>query len=145
MKIIPTMKVIKEVHPECVVLLKIGTFYHTYFKDAILMNYLFGYKLKKQDNVHNCGFSDNGIQKVQYALEQKKISYIMIDRGHNYEEMEKTEQKENQYRFCYEKAHKYVFRKERIDNIHLFLMENIHDEKITDYLTKVEGVIHEKG
>lgn len=145
MKILSTVKIIKEVHPETVVLIKIGTFYHSYFKDAILMNYLFGYKLKKLDNVHNCGFSENGIQKVQYALEQKKINYLLIDRAHNYEEMEKQEQKENQYKVCYEKAHKYVMKKERIENIHLFLTENIDNERIIEYLNKVEGVIHEKG
>lgn len=145
MKILSTMKVVKEIHPESIVLLKVGTFYNAYFKDAILLNYLFGYKLKKQDNVHNCGFPDNAIQRVKYVLEQNRINYLLVDRAHNYEETEKQEEKENNYNECYERAYKHVYLKERIENVHTFLMENIQDERIMEYLTKVECVIHEKG
>ena len=40
------IKTIKEVHPKDLVLVKIGSFYHIYGKDAYIISYLFGYKLK---------------------------------------------------------------------------------------------------
>lgn len=80
----------KELYDESIVLIKVGTFYNAYFKDAILLSYLFGYKIKKLDkNVNNCGFPVSTLNNVKYLLEQKKINYIIIDKAHNYEENEK--------------------------------------------------------
>lgn len=47
MKLENTIKVIKRIHPEDIVLLKVGTFYHTYSKDAYIISYLFNYQIKK--------------------------------------------------------------------------------------------------
>ena len=47
MGIINIIKVVKQVHKEDVVLVKIGKFYQVYGKDAYIISYLFGYKIKK--------------------------------------------------------------------------------------------------
>ena len=46
MAIITMIKVIKEIHPESLVLVKVGKFYNAYGKDSYILSYLFGYKLK---------------------------------------------------------------------------------------------------
>ena len=43
---INVVKTIKFVHEFCVVLVKIGTFYSVYGKDAYIISYLFKYKIK---------------------------------------------------------------------------------------------------
>ena len=148
MSLITTIEIIKkELYPESVVLLKVGTFYHAYFKDAILLSYLFGYKLKKlEKNVSNCGFPAVVLNNVKYLLEQKKINYLIIDRAHNYEEDEKEDFKgENSYMECYEKANRYILLKERVDRINDFLIEHINEESINNVLDRMECVIYEKG
>lgn len=64
-------------------------FCYAFDDDAIILNYLFGYKLKKQQ----VGFPKNALEKVIDELEEKKIDYKIISE----EEFEKTFNKENQY------------------------------------------------
>lgn len=47
MKLENTIKVIKRIHLGDIVLLKVGTFYHTYIKDAYIISCLFNYQIKK--------------------------------------------------------------------------------------------------
>ena len=57
MAIITMLKAIKEVHSKSVVLIKIGGFYHAYGKDAYILSYFLGYKIKKiEGGCANCGF-----------------------------------------------------------------------------------------
>lgn len=145
LKVVNTIEIIKEIHKDKIVLLKIGTFYNAYFKDAIILNYLFDYKLKKlEKNISNCGFPASGINNVKYLLEQKNISYVLVDRAHNYEEMEKEEFKDNKYVECYNKAYKYVTLKTRIENLHSFLLDNINEEGILDILDRLERTLNEE-
>ena len=47
MKIIETVKVIKTVHPNSIVLVRIGKFYHVYGKDEYIIAHILGYRLNK--------------------------------------------------------------------------------------------------
>ena len=46
------IEVVKQVHKEEIVFVKIGKFYQVYGKDAYIVSYLFEYKLKKVEEVH---------------------------------------------------------------------------------------------
>lgn len=147
MSLVTTIEIIKkELYQESVVLLKVGTFYNAYFNDAILISYLFGYKVKKLDNnVSNCGFPTSALNNVKYMLEQKKINYIIIDRAHNYEENEKEDFKnENTYLECYQKANKCVTLKNRIENLSKYLLDNIDKEDIIQKIERMECVMNEE-
>ena len=50
------IQAVKMVHTEYIVLVKEGSFYHIYGKDAYIISYLFGYKIKKIENVLNCSY-----------------------------------------------------------------------------------------
>ena len=52
MSIINIVKNIKQVHPEHIILIKIGKFYYSYRKDAYIISYIFGYKLKNIEMVY---------------------------------------------------------------------------------------------
>ena len=49
MSVITVMKEIKAIHPEYVSLIKIGKFYNVYLRDAYILSYLFGYKLRDME------------------------------------------------------------------------------------------------
>lgn len=57
MAITTIMKEIKKIHPQEVVLVKIGQFYHVYGKDSYIISYLFNYKIQLiEENICMCGF-----------------------------------------------------------------------------------------
>lgn len=145
MKIENTVKLFKEIHPETLLLIKIGSFYHAYGKDSYILSYLFNYQIKRlQANYSTCGFPLAGKPKVIAKLEEMLISYLVIDKADNYEVAEEEDFKsKNKYAEVFNKAHKYVTKKNRIDTIYQYFMENIYEEDIREKLTKVEEVIYE--
>lgn len=146
MGIVNVVQVIKEVHKYEVILVRIGKFYQVYGKDAYIISYLFGYKLKKVESVMMCGFPLGSINKIIAKLEEKKINYLIVDRRNNYEVDEISDNKNlNNYIKYFEKAKKYVNDKARIDNINNFMLENIDKEDFKDLIRKMEDVINERG
>ena len=52
MSVVTMIKEIKEVHPEEIVLVKIGNFFHVYGKDSYILSYLLGYKIRRiEENI----------------------------------------------------------------------------------------------
>ena len=45
------IETIKEIHTKDICLFKIGTFYHAYGRDAYILSYMFGYKIKIDNKV----------------------------------------------------------------------------------------------
>ena len=146
MGIINMIQTMKLVHKLDIILVKIGNFYQVYGKDAYIISYLFGYKLKKVENTKMCGFPLSSVNKIIATLEDKKINYLIIDRRNNYEVEERLDNKNlNNYTKCFEKAKKYISYKTRIDNVNNFLLENINKADFKDIIRKMEDVINERG
>lgn len=139
------IKVMKEIHPERIILVKIGTFYHQYGKDACIMSYLFGYQMKiVEKNLYTCGFPKAALNKIMAKLEENEISYMVINKSENYEMQEENDFKsKNRYVEYYAKAHKYITKKNKIDAIYNYLLENINDVNIKDKINRVEEVLYE--
>lgn len=139
-------KNIKEINPDFVVFFKVGSFYHCYFKDAYIISYLFWYFIKtvSTDNVAMVGFPLDAIFKVKAKLESKKINYILVDVRNNYDEDEKSDNKNlNTYYEVFEKAHKYIKLKKRINKISEGLMFEIESPNFKEKLRKIEEIIDE--
>lgn len=117
---------IKELFPNYVVFIKIGNFYECYNEDANIISFLFGYKLKTMpSDDKNCGFPLVSINKVISNLESRSINYILIDKAHNYEEIEKVNYKrKNKYYELLAKANDYIFKLERINKIRNYLLKD---------------------
>ena len=145
MKIENTIKVMKEINPHKIILVKVGTFYHAYGKDSYILSYLFGYQLKKiENNYSTCGFPVSAINKISTNLEDYKISYILLSKSNNYEEeAEEDFKNDNRYIEFYEKAKKYIVRKNRIEEIYRYLIENINDDEIKEKINKITEIIYE--
>ena len=143
MAIITIVKTIKSIHPDSVVLVKVGKFYNVYGRDSYIISYLFGYKLKKIENVSTCGFPVESINKVMAKLENKKINYLMVDRRNNYDVDEESDNKNlNTYNKIYEKAKEYVNAKNRVNKIYQYLLHNLNDKKL---IGEVEKVVANEG
>lgn len=117
MSVINMINNIKDLFPEYVVFVKIGTFYECYNNDSYIMSYLFKYKLKtliSRDTT--CGFPINSINKIKYVLESRSINYLIVDKKHNYEEIEKMNyKKKNKYNELLTDSINYVDMINRID------------------------------
>lgn len=139
------IKILKQIHPEDILLVKVGTFYHAYGRDAYIISYLLGYQIKKIEfNLNDCGFPKSALNKVLVELENKKISYLLVNKSLNYEvEEEANFKSENQYKEIYHKAHKYIAKKNRIDAIHNYLIDNMEDMSIKEKISKIEEILYE--
>lgn len=136
------IKSIKEIHKEDICLFRIGTFYHVFGRDSYIMSYLFGYKMK---NNNECGFPKDILFKVEAKLERNNINYLVIDARNNYDvENKENFKNNNKYKIIYEKANKYINLKKRIENINKYLLENIEEKDIKPIIQKIEDVIDER-
>ena len=93
-----------------IVLRKSGGFYQAFDDDALIINYLFDYKI----NNHKCGFPLKTLDKVINILEEKSISYIIK----NKEEIIKDFKKKNNYNKYLDKSKT----KYNIKNIHKLIL-----------------------
>lgn len=144
MRIENTVKIMKEIHPNDIIFVKVGQFYHCYGKDAVVISYLFDYNIKKVENNYDCGFPLSSINKVEEKIETLKINYLLVDKADNYELMENEDFKaENKYLEFYNKAHKYINRKNRIIEINNYMMENISNDDMKIKISKVEEILYE--
>lgn len=139
------IKTMKEIHPETVIFVQIGAFYHVYGKDSYILSYLFGYQIKTLENSYNtCGMPKNALNKVLKILEDNNISYLVVIKSQNYEvDTEIHFKSKNSYMEVYEKAYKYVTVKNRINAIHNYLIENINTPGIKQKVQRIEEVILE--
>lgn len=140
------IKAIKQVHKKDVVLFKIGEFYQTYGKDAYIISFLFGYKTKKmEENYSSCGFPKSSLAKNLAMIEEKKINYVIVDKRNNYEDDTRFDNRNlNTYDEIFEKAHKYVTKKNRIEAIYNQLINEIDNDNIIQKIRMVEDVVYER-
>lgn len=146
MSIINIVKNIKQVHPEHIILIKIGKFYYSYSKDAYIISYIFGYKLKNiEENIKVCAFPVFILNKIMAKLEENKINYIIIDRRNNYEVDEKSNNGNlNKYNLYLEKSKKYINQKNKIEEIYNYLISNIENDTNNELIKKIECQINER-
>ena len=147
MAVLTIIKEIKSIHPKDVIMVKIGDFYHVYGKDAYILSYLFNYKLKNiENNCATCGFPIKSLAKIEATLENKKINYMLIDRRNNYDVDEKIDNKNlNTYDEQFEKAHKYINIKNRIDTIYLELVKDINSKDTKNKINQIEKILNIKN
>ncbi len=80
MAISTMIKTIKEIHPKDIILVKIGSFYHIYGRDAYIISYLFGYKLKAfEEKYVTCGFPIDCISKI-IKQKLKKFHILLLQK-----------------------------------------------------------------
>lgn len=139
MSVINMVKNIKDLFPNYVLLIKIGNFYEVYNNDANIISYLFNYKIKSLSNNNiTCWFPLISLNKVKYILDKKYINYLIIDKSHNYEEIEKNDfKKKNKYNDLLNEANLYIDKINRINKIKNYLLND------SSKLVAIERLIYE--
>ena len=143
MAVLTMIKAIKKIYKEDVLLVRIGDFYHVYGKDAYILSFLMGYKIKSiEENCPTCGFPKKSISKIEAILEEQKINYLVIDRRNNYEPEEISDNKNlNKYKKIFEKSYKYINSKKKIEEICTVLVKKINDENFDQIIKQMENII----
>ena len=143
MAVLTMIKAIKKIYKEDVLLVRIGDFYHVYGKDAYILSFLMGYKIKSiEENCPSCGFPKKSISKIEAILEEQKINYLVIDRRNNYEPEEISDNKNlNKYKKIFEKSYKYINSKKKIEEICTVLVKKINDENFDQIIKQMENII----
>ena len=132
-------KTIKELFPDYIVLIKIGSFYESYGADANILSFLFSYKIRVVSDNVNCGFPVNSLNRILSVLERKCINYLVVDRSHNYEEeIKENFKRKNKYNEILKEAKKYIDKINRIEKVKNYLM--INDSRLLD----VEKLLYEQ-
>jgi hypothetical protein len=144
MAVTTIIKTIKSIHPDSIILVKVGKFYNVYGKDSYILSYFFNYKLKELDGIVSCGFPIESINKIMAKLENKKINYLIVDRRNNYDVEEFSNNGNlNTYNKWFEKAKKSINIKIRMDKIYNYIIENMDKDYINNILNKMEEIINE--
>ena len=147
MSIVDNIRIIKKVHIKDIAMVQVGKFIYAYGKDAYIMSYVFGYKVRLiENNIYVCGFPKNKVKNVMATLENRKINYIILDRRNSYRVDEKSDNKNlNRYDVYLDKAIKYVKRKQKIDYIYKYLIDNIEKDEIDKIIKVLKKEIDERG
>ena len=114
-----------------VILTKDGKFYYSYEEDAVIMFYLFRYKII-DDKV---GFSVKNLNRVINAFRKNNISYYVDD---TYQEFDN-----NKYYEILDKSKLYYELSLDIDDIVNYLNNNIERKYIRRVINKIKEVIDE--
>ena len=63
---------IKQIHPDYVLIFKVGAFCNTFGKDSYIIASTFDYMIKRTKNVPTCGFSKKVLRKGCFNFGRKK-------------------------------------------------------------------------
>ncbi len=142
MGIINMVSNIKEIHPKDILIIKVGTFYYTYNKDAYIISYLFNYKLTQTSGIFSCGFPSSKLNSIMAQLEKNKLNYIILDRRNNYDLDNKFDNKNlNQYDKILKKAKEKINYDIRVKQIVDYLQLNRDNKKV---ILEMEELIIER-
>ena len=121
------------------VMVKIGSFYNVYSKDAYILSYLLKYKIIEKEMLPACSFPISSLSKVENILEKNKINYLVVDKRSNYEVEHKViNNKENKYDSIFKIANNFGTITIRIQNIYDELMKKRKKPNFAEKLNKIE-------
>ena len=131
MSVIKMAEQIKQIHPNYLLIFKVGAFCLTYGKDSYIIAANFNYMLKITSGVQSCGFSKKVLRKVMATLEDRKINYLVIEPRNDYYEQE------------FKASYKIVKQKAKIEKIKERLELYIGKDEFRNIMRKVEDVLDE--
>lgn len=124
-------------YKDYVILIKCGSFYETFEKDALIINTLLKYKIKKFSKTFKSGFPTLKLNVILKILEENHLNYVVLDEI----EMIKKEFDDNKYQNFNFDIDRIMLNYIKIDKIMNYLNDNILNERITDILEKMEELL----
>ena len=123
---------------EYVIFIKSGVFYECIARDALIINKLFNYKIKKISNTFKVGFPINNINEVINILKEKSINYIIINGD---EVTDKFESKLNNYKDYNFDIDNILYNYLLIEQINKYLNDNIMMVGIEEQLKQILNIL----
>jgi DNA mismatch repair ATPase MutS len=122
-------------YEEYIIFIKSGNFYEVFDKDSLILNKIFGYKVKRiQDNI-KVGFPVNKLQNILNLL--NNINYIIVDKE-NIKEKKYEDNRYSEYKF---NMNNILINSIRIDRINKYLLDRLLDGNINSLLNNIEGIL----
>lgn len=124
-------------YKDYVILIKCGSFYEAFEKDALIINTLLKYKIKKFSKTFKSGFPTLKLNVILKILEENHLNYVVLDEI----EMIKKGFDDNKYQNFNFDIDRIMLNYIKIDKIMNYLNDNILNERITDILEKMEELL----
>ncbi|MBR1718360.1 MAG: hypothetical protein IJ715_03730 [Bacilli bacterium] len=127
----------KSDYKDYVIFIKSGNFYECLSNDALIINNLLNYKVKRIGNTLKVGFPINNISVVTSLLVNNNISYIVVDK----DIIDKYNSNSNNYNCYYYDMEKILFNYIRIDKIIKYLEYNVLSNNMNDILNRIDEIL----
>ena len=115
--------------------IKVGNFYEVFDKDGLILNKLFGYKIKKVKDTIKVGFP---LSRLDYILKLiGNINYVVIDNT----VVEKKEFSNNKYKDYNFDINSIILNNIKIDRIYEELSSRLLDNNIENIITNIDLII----
>lgn len=115
--------------------IKMGNFYEVFDKDGLILNKLFGYKIKKVKDTIKVGFP---LSRLDYILKLiGNINYVVIDNTL----IEKKEFNNNKYKDYNFDINSIILNSIKIDRIYEELSSRLLDNNIENIITNIDLII----
>ena len=115
-------------YKDYIILIKVGNFYEAFEKDAIILNRLLGYKVKRFSKTFKLGFPLSKIDDVINILKSKNINYVLYDNNVKAKEFDNN-------------SYKVILNYIKIDRITNYLYDNVLNDNIDSVLERIEKLI----
>ena len=127
----------KSNYKNAIILIKVGSFYECLDNDALIINKLFHYKIKRLKNNLKVGFPVNNINMILSKLKLCNINYIVVE--NEITDIYKSD--DNQYEIYQCDKEKVLFRFVQLERIIDTLESCIISDSIDEKLEKMNQVI----
>lgn len=121
-----------------IIFIRIGVFYECIDKDALIINQLFNYKIKRISNTFKVGFPIKNIDDITNKLKDENINYIIVDNDKLVDKSDSSINKYNKFNLDRENI---LYNFLRIEKIVNYIENNIMNNDISDKLDRIEMVI----
>ena len=115
--------------------IKIGNFYEVFDKDSLILNKLFGYKIKRIKDSIKVGFPLNRLDYILKLI--GNINYVVIDNT----VVEKKEFNNNKYKDYNYDINSIILNSIKIDRIYEELNNRLLDNNIENIISKIEVIM----
>lgn len=127
----------KSAYSNYLIFIKVGSFYECFSKDALIINKLFNYKIKKISSTFKCGFPINNIEYVISKLKQNNINYIILEDDIT----DKYETDSNTYSNYNFDTDSLLYSFILIEKIIKYLENNITNDEISNKITEIAKLL----
>ena len=115
--------------------IKIGNFYEVFDKDSLILNKLFGYKIKRIKDSIKVGFPVNRLEYILKLIEN--INYVVIDNM----VIEKKKFNNNKYKDYNFDINSIILNSIKIDRIYEELNNRLLDNNAENIISKIEVIM----